>query len=111
MDKQLLYKLVEEVRLQGQFAHFAFQNVRNSLVGLDSERVFFYVHAFIAHASNISRLLWPARPESKDRGDQLRAELKVDDKSPLRLVEFRRASTSTSTCPTTSCPSSRRRSS
>ncbi len=89
MDNQLLYKLVEEVRQQGHFAQFAFQNVRNSLAALDSERVFFYVHALIAHLSNISRLLWPARPESKERGDQLRAELKVDERSPLRLADFR----------------------
>jgi hypothetical protein len=89
MDNQLLYKLVEEVRQQGRFAQFAFQNMRTSLAGLDSEKVFFYVHALIAHVSNISRLLWPVRPESKARGDQLRAELKVGDNSPLRLADFR----------------------
>jgi hypothetical protein len=89
MDNQLLYKLVEEVRQQAHFAQFAFQNVRDNLVASDSERVFFYVHALIAHVANISRLLWPARPESKERGDQLRAELKVDESSPLRLAGFR----------------------
>ncbi len=90
MDNQVFYKLVEEVRQQGHFAQFAFQNVRNSLVALDSARVFFYVHAMIAHVSNISHLIWPARPESKNRGDQLRAELKVEEKSPLRLADFRK---------------------
>ncbi len=89
MDNQLLYKLVEEVRQQDHFAQFAFQNVRNSLAALDAERVFFFVHALIAHVANISRLLWPARPESKERGDRLRAELKVDEKSALRLAGFR----------------------
>lgn len=90
MDAQLLYKLVEEVRQQAHFAQFAFQNIRNSLVGLDSERAFFYVHGLIAHVCNISRLLWPARPESQARGDQLRAELKIEQKSALRLADFRR---------------------
>jgi hypothetical protein len=90
MDNQLLYKLVEEVRQQGRFAQFAFQNVRTSVSGLDSERIFFYVHAFVAHLGNIERLLWPVRPESRTRGDQLRSELKVDENSSLRLTHFRR---------------------
>ena len=89
MDNQLFYKLVEEVRQQARFAQFAYQNMRTSLAGMDSERVFFYVHAFLGAVANISRLLWPLRPESKARGDQLRAELKVDDGSPLRLADFR----------------------
>lgn len=90
MDNPLLYKLVEEVRQQGRFAQFAYQNLRTSLAGLDSERVFFYVHAFLAHVANLSRLLWPVRPESKGRGDQLRTELKIGEHSPLRLADFRR---------------------
>ena len=89
MDTLLLYKLVEEIRQQVRFAQFAFQNVRNNLVSLDSERVFFYVHAFTGCVANISLLLWPVRPESKERGDRLRAELKVDEGSSLRMASFR----------------------
>jgi hypothetical protein len=90
MDNKLLYKYVEEVRLQGRFAQFAFQNVRNSLTALDSERVFFYVHAFISHLANISRLFWPLRSQSQARGEKLRSELKIKDQSALRLPTFRR---------------------
>jgi hypothetical protein len=90
MDNLLLFKYVEEIRLQGRFALFAFQNVRNSLNALDSERVFFYVHAFVSHAGNISRLCWPLRPQSQPRGEKLRAELKISEQSPLRLQGFRR---------------------
>ena len=53
------------------------------------KRVFFYVHAFLGCVGNLSRLLWPIRAESKARGDQLRADLKVDENSPLRLADFR----------------------
>jgi hypothetical protein len=90
MDNLILYKFVEEVRLQNRFAQFAFQNIRTSLTALDSERVFFYVHAFMRHAGNLSRLFWPARQDSSERGERLRSELKIGDQSPLRLQNFRR---------------------
>lgn len=88
MDNQVFYKLVEETRLQCRFARFAFQNIRSGANSLDAENVFFYVDAFLSHANNISRLLWPERETSKARGDRLRAELNISDDSPLRLREI-----------------------
>jgi hypothetical protein len=89
MNNQTAFKLLEEIRQQCRFAQFAFQNVRTSLNALDQEKVFFFVHAFLNHAWQVSRILWPARTESSARGEFLRCELKVPDSSPLFLREMR----------------------
>ncbi len=91
MENQVVYRLVEEVRLQCKQANYAFQNIRGSLSALDSERVFFFVDGFVGHAVQVSRLFWPDRAASKARGERLRSELKVDDQSPLRLHDIREA--------------------
>ncbi len=90
MDNRIFFKALEELRQQCRFAQLAFQNVRTTLNEQDPERVFLHVHAFLNHAATISRFLWPARAESKERGDRLRQELKLADDSPLLLQGVRR---------------------
>ena len=85
MDNLVLYKLVGEVRQQCRFAEIGFRELRGALPAMDSERVFFHVHSFLACAAAVSCWLWPKRPESAERGNRLRAELKVEDQSPLKL--------------------------
>src|SRR5512137_3008843 len=89
MDNQIAFKLLEELRQQCRFAQYAFQHLRNSLNAIEAEPVFFYAHAFLAHAVNVSRLLWPERAESGGRGDYLRGELKIAEGSALRLRDYR----------------------
>jgi hypothetical protein len=89
MDNQVLYKLLEEIRLQCRFGQVAFQNIRANLTGLDQEKTFFSVHALLGHAVRISRFLWPERAESQERGEKIRCELKVLEQSPLRLRKLR----------------------
>lgn len=85
MNNQVLFKFVEELRQQCRWGKLAFDNLRVSLQGLDNEKTFFHVHALLSHAEKASRLLWPAREESRPRGAKLRAELKVVDDSPINL--------------------------
>ena len=85
MDKKILYRTIEEIRQQCRFAQAAFQSLRLRLNELDQERVFMYVHAYLGHAVMISRLLWPARAASVERGEILRKELNVPADSALRL--------------------------
>jgi hypothetical protein len=85
MDKKTLYRTIEELRQQCRFAQVTFQSLRLRLNELDQERVFVYVHAFLGHAVMISRLLWPARESSAERGETLRKELSVPADSALRL--------------------------
>jgi len=89
MDNPQLFKVMEELRQQCRFALFAFQNVKTSLNGLDPEKVFFYVDAFLTHAVVISRLLWPEREASRGRGDQVRGALEIQEGSALRMQGFR----------------------
>lgn len=85
MDNQRLYRFMDELRQQCRFTQLAFQQLKASLNGLDPEKVFFFVHAFLAHTGLVSRLLWPEREDSRPRGEQLRRELEVSEDSPLRL--------------------------
>ena len=85
MNNQLLFKFLEETRLQCRFARFAYDNLRASVQGSDPETTFFYVHSFLSCAGNVARLLWPERSESKARGERLRRELKTTEDSPLKI--------------------------
>jgi hypothetical protein len=55
MENVILYRLIDELRIQSRFAQFAFQNLKTSVHGLDPERVFFFVHSFLQHAANVNR--------------------------------------------------------
>ena len=89
MENRVLYRMIQELRQQCQFAQMAFQNVRTCLNEQSPERAFLHAHAFLYHALAISRFLWPVRPESSERGALLRSELTVGAESALRLTGFR----------------------
>lgn len=89
MDNRVFYKTVEELRQQCRFGLLAFQNLRRALNEQDPERVFFQVHAFLAHATMISRLTWPTRADFQARGERLRQELNITADSPLALQGIR----------------------
>ncbi len=85
MDAKVLYRMVEEVRQQCRFAQARYQLLRARLHEPDHEKVFLEVHAFLAHAVMVSRMLWPARVSSATRGEALRAALRTPADSPLRM--------------------------
>lgn len=89
MDNPLIYKLLEELRLQCRFAQIAFKELPKAIQMNDPERAFFHVHAFLAHAVNISKLLWASDGAAKLRASKLRTELRLADTSPLELKELR----------------------
>ena len=61
MNNQVVFKLLEEVRLQCRFGKLAYENLRTSLQAMDPEKTFYHVQALLGHACQVSRLLWPAR--------------------------------------------------
>jgi len=89
MDTKVLYRMIEEVRQQCRFAQTTFESLRLRLNELHQERVFVDAHAFLGHATMISRLLWPSRTESNARGEALRTELGIGTDSPLRMAGAR----------------------
>ncbi len=91
MDTRILYKFVEEVRRECRLAGIAGVELRSALAALDPERSAFFVRALLTHSTSVSRLLWPARDKSADRGKTLRTELTISDTSALRLARLRKA--------------------
>ena len=90
MDNQVLFKFIEEIRLECRFAKLAYEQLRSCGPSWDPERTFLAAHALLTHAANVSRLFWPERPSSQARGERLRAELSVPDTSPLRQQDWAR---------------------
>lgn len=90
MNNPILFKFVEEIRLQCGLVRIANENMRASVQGLNAERTFFYVHALLNHVAAVSRLLWPERESSLARGERLRGELKVGEQSALKMRDLRR---------------------
>jgi hypothetical protein len=89
MDNPLIYKLVEELRLQGRFASLAWQELPKAVQANDPERAFLHVQSLLTHAAQISKLLWPAAADSRERGERLCHELGVGSPSPLELRDLR----------------------
>lgn len=90
MDQDLTRKWIEEIRTQCRYAAFAWQHMRNSLIGMDNDKSFFYVHAFLNHATETTRILWPEDAAGKERGESLRAALGTEDTNLLNQTSLRR---------------------
>ena len=89
MDNQLLQLLVREIGLQCRYSLFAYNNLQRTFTTHSIEETFFFVHAFLSHGANVSKLMGPSRPASSARGKLLRRELGVADRSPIELRSFR----------------------
>lgn len=90
MDENLTHKWIEELRMQCRFATFAWHQMRSSLISMDNDKSFFYVHAFLNHAMETARILWPEDADGKERGASLRQSLETDDASLLNQASLRR---------------------
>ena len=89
MDKRYLYLFQREVERQCRFAIMAYQEITHSLQTRDLDILWYSVQAFLMAVGNVSKLMWPSRPNIPERGPELRASLSVDENSPLRPRTFR----------------------
>jgi hypothetical protein len=89
MDEQLINILVGEVERQAKFGVKASVELNWGLHSEDSEDLWYSLQNLLVAAGNVSKLLWPARPESAERGRTLREILEVPDDSPLQPRRFR----------------------
>lgn len=90
MDQDMTRKWMEEIRTQCRFAAFAWQQMRSSLIGMDNDKSFFYVHAFLNHATETACILWPEKESNHARGESLRKALEIDDSCLLNQAPLRR---------------------
>jgi len=79
MDERLKELFIEEIKLQCQYAMSAHSALISAVQKGDTRTTFFYVHAFLSHVGNVSKLFWPIRSQSRARGEFLRNELGVSD--------------------------------
>ncbi len=89
MDKMLLRILHTEVERQAMFGLIAAVDLDAALKTDDMDRVWYSAQSLLIAVGNVSKLLWPPRPNVPKRGETLRASLGVPDSSPLRLRTFR----------------------
>jgi hypothetical protein len=95
MDKYILRIFQHEVERQCRFAIMAAQDLQASLQAHDMnvrdrmDRIWYSIQSFLIAAGNVSKLLWPSRPEIAERADELKKSLGVDENSPLAPRTFR----------------------
>ena len=89
MENSFRFKLLEEVQLQCRFAAEALGGATGNLQLNDPEKVCFYAHAFVRHAVDVGKLLWPEATEAADRGKVLREACGAPDGSPPEFAAFR----------------------
>jgi hypothetical protein len=78
--------LLSEIVTQAKFAEKAADQLTNSS---DSIEVWGSIQAILVATANVSKILWPARKQSKARGKHLRDLLSVDDDNLLSDRTFR----------------------
>jgi len=78
-----------EMARQCAFGIAAWQDLLAALGGSQDDRVWYSVQALLVAAGNVSKLLWPSRKRSQDRGRTLRESLQVPDDSFLQPRNFR----------------------
>lgn len=90
MENPLVFKILEEIRLQVRLAQIAQRGITPAAQSNDTDKAVFYAHGLLLHAMCVSRLLWPSAESGAERGRRLREVLKVEEESPLRLEAPRR---------------------
>jgi len=84
----MLQLFVREVDRQVRFGLIAAVELRDPVMSLDTERVWYSIQSLLVATANVSKLLWPSKG-SRDRGEALRSLLCVTDDSPLASRVFR----------------------
>lgn len=89
MDTEVLGIFQQEVERQCKFALIAADDMWQSVPSHNMDRIWYSAQAFLVAVGNVSKLLWPPKPQFSKRGDELRASLKVPEDSPLQPRKFR----------------------
>jgi hypothetical protein len=89
MQEHIRRIFAREVERQTCFALMAINDLNSTRATRDMDRLWYSVQAMLVAVGNVSKLLWPPRKESEERGTSLRAELGVSDDSVLAPRTFR----------------------
>lgn len=83
MDANTFALYIHELRNQCMYSEAALNLFNQSMEKKMKTGAFFAAQSFLTSASNVARLLWPARAKAKRRGETLRAALGLPEKFPL----------------------------
>lgn len=90
MDKYLLRLYVSEIKLQCEFAMYAYEKMLEAIKRGDVFNSFFHAHAFLDHVANVSKIIWPKSPDGSLRDpDRTRAILNALGIKELQPAEFK----------------------
>jgi hypothetical protein len=67
-----MWLFVHEIDVQCRWALAAIADMQANLQQHSAEGVFFFMHAFLTHAANVSKIVWPseAKVQGSREGDQ-----------------------------------------
>jgi hypothetical protein len=80
---------IGEILNQAKFAERAALRLDTSTDDFDPIEIWGAIQSILIAAGNVSKILWPSRKTSADRGKLLRELLEVDDRNPLSDRNFR----------------------
>jgi hypothetical protein len=75
-NRRLIWLFVHEIEVQCRWALAAIADMQANLQQHSTEGVFFFMHAFLTHAGNVSKIMWPSA-KYRDRGSEIRTELGI----------------------------------
>lgn len=81
--------LIDEIVLQARIAQKASERLKVAYNKADKIEVWSSIQSILGSTANVSKILWPARQQYKDRGIRLRQILKVQDDNILSERKFR----------------------
>jgi len=87
MEKMVLKIFQMEIERQCKFAIIAIEEVKIGLSNNNSDLVWYAIQNFLVAVGNISKIFWPTR--NKERGEELRRSLGIEDNSPIQARNFR----------------------
>ena len=89
INEPLLGYLIAEIYCQARFALIAYHELIKSLQSNMEVLPFFHSHAFLVHASNVSKVLWNKRSWIPGRCERLRQELSIHGLHSIQEKELR----------------------
>jgi hypothetical protein len=90
MDSFLKDLFLREIRRQCQFAISDYSEMTQAIGVGDNYKLFHSIQSFLIAAANISKIFWPVKDKYKQRGQEHRNLLSVDENnSPLKTRDPR----------------------
>lgn len=92
VERKVKNMFLYEIENQCKFALMALEDLKQAATERNAFRIWYFIHAFLTAAGNISKLLWRSQGDSEEyveRKEKLRKSLCIREDSPLGDRRFR----------------------